>query len=58
MSNPNPPPHDSVTDCTERKPREPERDRLDQKSTSQGYLPALAQDYDRLTLEQWIDLCA
>jgi hypothetical protein len=58
MSNPTPPTHDPRTNVSEGDARETERERQDQASTNLGYLPASAQSYDHLTLEQWIDLCA
>jgi len=58
MSNPTPPTHDPQTNVPEADARETEMRHQDQAAINLGYLPASAQSYDRLTLDQWIDLCA
>ena len=58
MTNPNRPPHDPRTDHAETDLCESEPRHDDHAASNLGYLPASAQSYDRLTLEQWIDLCA
>jgi hypothetical protein len=58
MFNPTPPTHDPLTNVPEADAREAESGHRDQAATNLGYLPASAQRFDRLTLDQWIDLCA
>jgi hypothetical protein len=52
------PPCDPRTTPPDRETRETGTKRPNQAAADLGYLPASVRDYDHLTLEQWIDLCA
>jgi hypothetical protein len=58
MFNPSSPPPDSEIECAEVDSGRTDHGFDDHGTSQRASLPACVHDYDRLTLEQWIDLCA